>query len=78
MEKKPPQKKQVVKAMALASSIISYLVGPILVGVFAGRWLDSYFQTEPLFLIVGLLLGIAAGGYGLFRLVRQFLGEEDK
>jgi len=27
-------------------------------GFKGGMWLDNYFQTEPLFLIMGILLGI--------------------
>ncbi|WP_096203048.1 AtpZ/AtpI family protein [Bacillus sp. FJAT-45350] len=76
MREKKPQA-QLVRAMALMSTVLSYLVGPILVGVFGGQWLDSYFETKPIFLLIGLLLGIATGVYGLFRLLGEFLGEDD-
>jgi ATP synthase protein I len=76
MRKRTPQT-QLVRAMALMSSIISYLVGPILVGVFGGRWLDSYFQTSPTFMLIGVFIGMATGVYGLFRLLGEFLGEDD-
>ncbi|MBU8905882.1 AtpZ/AtpI family protein [Desertibacillus haloalkaliphilus] len=69
--------KSLVRAMALMTSIVSYLVGPILVGVFGGRWIDGYLQTEPIFLIAGLLVGLAAGVYGLARLIGEFLGEDE-
>jgi ATP synthase protein I len=59
-------------AMGLMSAIISQLVGSILIGVFAGRWIDSLLHTKPAFLIVGLLLGLATGIYGLLKLVHQF------
>ncbi|KKI89698.1 membrane protein [Bacillus sp. SA1-12] len=61
-----------LQAMGLMSAIVSHLVGSILVGVFSGRWLDGYLHTEPVFLIVGLLLGLAAGIYGLLKLVHHF------
>ncbi|HHY22141.1 MAG TPA: AtpZ/AtpI family protein [Bacilli bacterium] len=62
--------------MVLTSSVLSYLVGPILVGVFGGNWLDGRFGTKPFMLIIGLLLGLATGVYGLIRLLRKYLGED--
>lgn len=41
----------------------------ILVCVFAGRWLDGYFETHPVFIILGSLFGIAAGFYHFFKVV---------
>jgi len=64
------------QAMALMSAIVSQLVGSILIGVFGGRWIDHKLDTEPIFLIVGLLLGLAAGVYAMLRLVRQYFSEE--
>jgi F0F1-type ATP synthase assembly protein I len=61
-----------MQAMGLMSAIISQLVGSILIGVFAGQWLDGYLHTKPVFLIVGLLLGLATGIYGLLKLVHHF------
>ncbi|AZB40906.1 AtpZ/AtpI family protein [Bacillus sp. FJAT-42376] len=61
-----------LQAMALMSGILSHLVGSVLVGVFAGRWLDGYLHTVPLFLITGLLLGLSAGVYGMLKLIRHY------
>lgn len=41
----------------------------VVVGYFAGRWLDDRFGTHSLY-IVGLVLGAAAG---LFQVVRQLM-----
>lgn len=60
------------QAMALMSAILSQLVGSILIGIFLGRWLDKVIGTEPLFLIIGLLIGLAAGTYAMLHLVRRF------
>ena len=51
-----------LQAMALMSAIVSQLVGSILIGIFSGRWLDRQWGTEPIFLIIGLLIGLG-GGY---------------
>ncbi|MFD2446778.1 AtpZ/AtpI family protein [Bacillus sp. CGMCC 1.16607] len=62
--------------MALMSAILSQLVGSILIGIFAGRWCDRLFETGPLFLIIGLLIGLAAGVYAMLRLVQHFFSGE--
>ncbi|MDF0726614.1 AtpZ/AtpI family protein [Cytobacillus sp. S13-E01] len=64
--------KHPLQAIALMSGILSQLVGSVLVGIFLGRWLDQTIKTEPLFLIIGLLLGLAVGIYGMLRLVQHF------
>ncbi len=60
------------RAMALMTAISSQLVGSILIGIFAGRWLDGFIHTEPLFLVIGLLLGLAAGIFAMLRTIRQY------
>lgn len=61
-----------LQAMALMSAILSQLVGSILIGIFAGRWIDGKIGTEPLFLIIGLFIGLAAGVYAMLRLVQHY------
>lgn len=65
------------QAMALMSGILSSLVGCILIGIFSGRALDKWIGTEPLFLIIGLMLGLAAGIYAMLRLVNQFFSGDN-
>ncbi|MDR4890216.1 AtpZ/AtpI family protein [Bacillus sp. HNG] len=64
--------KHPLRAYALMSGILSQLVGSILIGIFLGRWIDQMLATEPLFLILGLLLGLATGVYATLRLVNHF------
>ncbi|RSL29664.1 AtpZ/AtpI family protein [Salibacterium salarium] len=75
-DKRKPQKP--FQSMAVSSAILSYLVGPFLIGVFGGRWLDSKLETDPLFMIIGLLAGLGGGVYGLVRLLGHYLGDEDQ
>ncbi len=46
-----------------------YVAGSILLGVLAGLWLDSKFDTKPLFVVAGLILGIIVAGYGVYRML---------
>ena len=46
-----------------------YIGGSILLGILAGRWLDSKFSTQPLLVIVGLILGLLIAFYGVYRML---------
>ena len=52
-----------------------YVSGAILLGVLGGRWLDSRLGNEPLWLIVGLVLGVVAAFYGVYTMLRPFIGD---
>lgn len=45
----------------------------IIGGVVVGLWLDSKFNTEPLLVIMGLLLGIAVAFYGVYEMLLPLL-----
>jgi F0F1-type ATP synthase assembly protein I len=56
-----------------------YIGGCIFLGVFAGLWLDSRFNTEPVLVIVGLLLGLVVAFYGVYRMLLPLIGnKQDK
>lgn len=63
------------RAMALVSTITSYIVGGTVGGVFTGLWLGNQFGAKPFFLIVFLLLGLGMGFYGVYKVVEPFLGD---
>jgi len=44
----------------------------IMLGFFAGRWLDHRWHTDPWLQLAGLLVGVAAGFRELYRLSRQY------
>lgn len=76
MNKQLKNNRNPFQAMALMSAIVSQLVGSILIGIFAGRWLDQHWKTDPIFLIVGLLIGLAAGTYAMLLSIRHFYSGE--
>jgi ATP synthase protein I len=49
------------------------VAGCVAIGVFAGVWLDGRAGTSPLFLIVGLVLGLASAVATVVIQVRRFL-----
>ncbi|WP_102026427.1 AtpZ/AtpI family protein [Salirhabdus sp. Marseille-P4669] len=63
-------------AIALTSAIVSQLAGSTLIGIFLGRWVDQKLSTTPVFLIIGLMIGLASGVYGTIYLVNKFTGDK--
>lgn len=55
-----------------------YIAGSIIVGIVAGRWLDEKMNSEPVWLIVGLILGIAAAVYGVYMMIKPFIGSNGR
>lgn len=51
----------------------SSVAGCVAVGLFLGIWLDGLTHTSPLFLVVGLVLGLAAAVGTVVAQVRRFL-----
>ncbi|WP_280770513.1 AtpZ/AtpI family protein [Salipaludibacillus daqingensis] len=72
----PSKNRQLMKAFALMTTISSYLVGSIILGVFGGRWIDDRFDGGGLYLVLGMLVGLATAIYGIFKAVQQFMGDD--
>ncbi len=51
----------------------SYLAVSIVLPTLLGRFLDARYETDPALTLLGLLLGLAAGLYGAYRQLRDFL-----
>jgi ATP synthase protein I len=56
------------KALAVGMRAASELVAGVLVGSGLGYFLDQHFGTKPVFLIILMMLGIAAGFVNIARL----------
>ena len=50
-----------------------YIGTSIVLGVAVGLWLDSKFHTQPVLVIVGLLIGLFVAFYGVYRMLKPFL-----
>ena len=56
-----------------------YIAACILLGTFVGLWLDGKLNTEPLFMIGGLVVGLVIAIYGVYRMIRPLMGnKQDK
>ncbi len=52
-----------------------FIGGSIVLGIFAGHWLDGRLGTS-LFWIVGLILGIIVAFFGVYRMLLPFVGNK--
>jgi len=53
-----------------------YVGGCIVLGVFAGLWLDDKFNTTPILVIVCLILGVVIAFYGMYRMILPNIGRK--
>lgn len=45
------------------------LAVPVVLFMFAGRWVDRWLESSPWAMLTGLLLGTSVGFYGFFKKV---------
>ncbi len=50
-----------------------FIAGSIVLGVLGGEWLDGKAGTSPLFLLIGMFLGITVAFYGSYRMAAVYL-----
>jgi len=55
-----------------------YIAGAIILGIVGGRWLDTKLNTSPLWLIIGLILGIAVAVTGTYNMLKPFIENNRK
>jgi len=58
---------------ALFTEVGIVLALAIVAGIAVGAWVDERLQTLPIFLLVGLLTGMALGAFAVHRIVTRFL-----
>jgi len=67
-----------LRQLALLSVIPAMLVVAPFVGFFIGSWADEKFGTEPFLTILGLILGFAAAGKEIYRVVKRVSQSKDE
>ena len=62
-----------LKALAMLTQMGITMIVPIGLGLFLGAFLDRKLNTAPIFLIVFILLGIAAGFRNIYHMTKSFV-----
>jgi F0F1-type ATP synthase assembly protein I len=73
-----PEDRQQLKQVGHLSAAGLELAISIVIGTFAGKWLDGKLDTAPYLMLVGLVLGAIAGFRALFRTARNAMDSRDK
>lgn len=64
--------------LALRITGLGWYIGIcIILGVIGGLWLDRRLDTVPAFTLAGTALGSVVAFYGMYRIVAEFLEQED-
>ena len=64
-----------VAALRLAG-VGFFIGGSIMLGIFAGLWLDNKLDTKPAFMIAGLVLGVVIAVYGVYQMLLPLMGNK--
>jgi F0F1-type ATP synthase assembly protein I len=59
--------------LALFSEIGLILLVTTLLGTLAGYWVDKQLGTIPVFVLIGLFIGMTTGARAAYRLITRFL-----
>lgn len=51
--------------LRVVANLTAWIAGPIIIGVFVGKWLDNHFHTEPLLFVITIGLCFLISIYGL-------------
>jgi ATP synthase protein I len=62
-------KKHLLRALTLVSTLGLTVISTIAVGIFLGSLVDRWLNSSPWGTIVGIILGMLSGLYGIFKLV---------
>jgi F0F1-type ATP synthase assembly protein I len=55
-----------------------YIAIAIVLGIWGGHWLDGKVNTNPLWLIIGSILGVAVATLGVFNMLKPFIESAKK
>ena len=69
MSKKPPSPHSLRNGGGFEWNGLTIAI-PIVAGTLGGDYLDGYLHTKPLFILLGLLLGLIVGIFGAYRLYK--------
>lgn len=69
---KPPARASAHRELGMAYRVLVEMIAGVGVGGFLGWWLDTWFETRPILLVVMLVLGFAAGGMNTYRAIRAY------
>jgi len=67
------------QGLALFGILTGWLIGPIVLALFVGKWLDQRYDSEPWLFILSIGIAFAVTGFGIIKEALKFIKqiEED-
>jgi ATP synthase protein I len=66
------EKTELAQKLSVYTGIPALMVGGLLVGYFAGKYLDNRFHGNNIILAISMLIGFAAGVYQVIEMIKKF------
>jgi len=64
------EKSRIYYIIAICGQVTVMLVGPVVGCLLLGLWLDGFFHTTPLFVIIGVIAGFVGSIFNVFRVMK--------
>ncbi len=71
-DNRKPKPAGIFQALAVTSAIGVEMAVTVTLGFYGGRFLDGQLGTAPWLMVAGVLLGVAAGVWGIINIVKRF------
>ncbi len=66
------------EGVKLALALSGWLVGPLLIALITGQWLDNLYQTKPWIFLGCALVAFIITSFGIVYETKKFLGQIEK
>lgn len=60
-----------ITSLSVLAQAAVMLAVPVLIFLFAGLWLDDYFDLSPVFTITGIILGFLGSILNIYRIIKH-------
>lgn len=64
-------KNRMITSLSVLAQAAVMLAVPVLIFLFAGLWLDDYFDLSPVFTITGIILGFLGSILNIYRVIKH-------
>ena len=65
-------------AVDLAWDLGFTVIIPIIAFILLGRYLDEKFNTAPVFILIGIILGVFLSSYGAYRMTMKVINKSKR
>ena len=62
-------------ALEIASLVSAWIVGPIVLALLVGKWLDENFHTAPIIFLSLTIMAFLVSSFGIVRAIRKYIRE---